>query len=228
MWAAPPLRTQFPAMCRFPSGVPTPSTTTTNPAAIRLPITFPVPFTAKKPAAIRLSTGVSRKFQLYMHLDLVKSQIKHRRGGGAREEQVVEKRGEYSNEQKCELYSQLTNLNLHTDSNTVTGDIVKSQRKNRQRAAGGEEQVVEKQENKLSGLDVLRALEKANAKKMKKKRMGKDRKVSGQGRKGTPGDEGLQDYGNKNMRALSIKEDWGNHLDELERRLEELVDKYVA
>ncbi|KAK4364187.1 hypothetical protein RND71_015545 [Anisodus tanguticus] len=170
MWAAPPLKQWSPC-------IPYTQFTTTNiPATMCLPISFPVPFTTTKRAADGLSTCVLRKFQ---------------------------------------LYSQLKNLNLDNNSTTNVGNLVaavksgsvmeqntkKTRGKHRQQ--GAKEEVVEEEKQgdskKLSGFDVLHALEKATAQKMKKKRNGRD--------------------SNKNVGALSIiKEDWGSRLDELEKK----------
>lgn len=90
------------------------------------------------------------------------------------------------------------------------------------------------QKLRCDGFDVLQALEKARARKMKKRRNGtssllNSRKVIGEGRKGTPEDSPLTDYGNnKIVRAFNIKEDWGTRLDELEKRLQQLVDTTPA
>ncbi|XP_055808092.1 uncharacterized protein LOC129876633 [Solanum dulcamara] len=122
---------------------------------------------------------------------------------------------------KFQLYSQLRNLDLGYTAEKKQQTRKKSQTKQR-----AEEQVEEKQGNskkKLSGIDVLQALEKARAQKMKKKRNGRDssllssRKVTEQRRNGTPEDEAVADY--KIVRPLGIKEDWGSRLDELEKRL---------
>lgn len=125
---------------------------------------------------------------------------------------------------KFQLYSQLRNLDLGYTAEKKQQIRKKSQTKQR-----AEEQVEEKQGNskeKLSGIDVLQALEKARAQKMKKKRNGRDssllssRKVTEQRRNGTPEDEAVADYGNnKIVRPLGIKEDWGSRLDELEKKL---------
>lgn len=155
-------------------------------AALSLPVAVPVPF----PAAIRLSTGVPRKLQ---------------------------------------LYSQLRNFDATEQKQQIRK---KSQTKHRHQSAEEEKQGDSKQ--KLTGFDVLQALEKARARKMKKRRNGtssllNSRKVIGEGRKGTPEDSPLTDYGNnKIVRAFNIKEDWGTRLDELEKRLQQLVDTTPA
>ncbi|XP_059301536.1 uncharacterized protein LOC132053492 isoform X2 [Lycium ferocissimum] len=135
---------------------------------------------------------------------------------------------------KFQLYSQLRNLDLGSVAEQKQQTTKKSQPKYRKQQ-GAKEEVEEKQEDskKLSGFDVLRALEKATAQKMKKKRNGKDssllsRKVNGKGRNGREEDEDLVNYGNKNVRPLSVKEDWGSRLDDLEKRLQELVDTTTA
>ncbi|XP_060203869.1 uncharacterized protein LOC132632074 isoform X2 [Lycium barbarum] len=139
---------------------------------------------------------------------------------------------------KFQLYSQLRNLDLVTavKSGSVAEQqtMKKSQPKYRKQQEAKEE-VEEKQEDskKLSGFDVLRALEKATAQKMKKKRNGREssllsRKVNGKGRNGREEDEYLENYGNKNVRPLSVKEDWGSRLDDLEKKLQELVDTTAA
>ncbi|MCE3051263.1 hypothetical protein HAX54_049280 [Datura stramonium] len=131
-----------------------------------------------------------------------------------------------------QLYSQLRKLDL---GSVAEQNSMKSQRKHRKQGAEEKEGDSKEEENKLSGFDVLRALEKAAAQKRKKKnRNGRDSslssgKVTGQGRKGTPKDEAaLADYGSKDVRSLSIKEDWGTRLDELETRLEELMETAAA
>ncbi|XP_060203877.1 uncharacterized protein LOC132632074 isoform X3 [Lycium barbarum] len=133
---------------------------------------------------------------------------------------------------KFQLYSQLRNLDLGSVAEQQT--MKKSQPKYRKQQEAKEE-VEEKQEDskKLSGFDVLRALEKATAQKMKKKRNGREssllsRKVNGKGRNGREEDEYLENYGNKNVRPLSVKEDWGSRLDDLEKKLQELVDTTAA
>ncbi|KAK4344985.1 hypothetical protein RND71_035161 [Anisodus tanguticus] len=176
-------------------------------------ISFPIPFATTKPVASCLSVGVPRKFQ---------------------------------------LYSQLRNLDLDNNSTTNTGNLGKAvvvaavksgsvaeqntkKLRAKYRQQGAKEVVEEEKQGKnLSGFDVLRALEKVSAQKMKKKKNGRDsnsllsRKLSGQGRNGRKEDEDLADYGNKIVRPLNIKEDWGTRLDQLETRLQELVDTTTA
>ncbi|XP_049345622.1 uncharacterized protein LOC125810144 [Solanum verrucosum] len=180
-------------------------------AAMSLSVAAPAPFATTKPAANRLSAGAPRKFQLYSqrrNLDLAYA---------AEQKQQIRKKSQtnhlgYRAEQKQKFWKKSQTTHIHQAE---------------------EEQVEEKQvdskdeEKKLTGFDVLQALEKATARKMKKKRNGRDgslltsRKVSEQT---AAEDEATADYGNKIVRALSIREDWGTRLDQLEKRLVQLVD----
>lgn len=78
--------------------------------------------------------------------------------------------------------------------------------------------------NQLSGLDVLRAMQRASA---EKNRAAIARSKNNQKRKeslsaGGQGDEYAVDY--SNVRPLNIKNEWGDKLDELEQRLKELSE----
>ncbi|KAL3325825.1 hypothetical protein AABB24_036847 [Solanum stoloniferum] len=174
-------------------------------AAMSLSVAVPVPFATTKTAANRLSAGAPRKFQLYSQLRNLDLRY------AAEQTQQIRKKSQtnhlgYTAEQKQKFWkkSQTTHIQQGEE----------------------EEEVEEKDEKKLTGFDVLQALEKATARKMKKKRNGRgsslltSRKVSEQ----TAEDEATADYGSKIVRPLNIREDWGTRLDELEKRLEQLVD----
>ncbi|TMW88277.1 hypothetical protein EJD97_018780 [Solanum chilense] len=168
-------------------------------ASMSLSLAAPAPFATTKPAANCLTAGAPRKFQLYSqlrNLDLAyKQQIRNK--------SQTNHLG-YTAEQKQRFWK-------------------KSQTTNIQQAEEEQVQVdLKDEEKKLTGFDVLQALEKATARKMKKKRNGRDssslsssRKVSEQ----TAEDEAMADYSSKIVRPLSIREDWGTRLDELEKRL---------
>lgn len=157
---------------------------------------------------------------------------------------------------KLRVNSQLRNLNFDYNSTTDIGNLGKTvavaavksgseaeqKQQNRKlsrakynRDEEENEGSSKEREKKLSGLDVLRALEKATAQKMKKKRKERDgsalssRKVIGRGRGERREDnEELVDYDKESVRPLSIKVDWGTRLDELEKRLQQLLDTTAA
>ncbi|XP_015055737.1 uncharacterized protein LOC107002293 [Solanum pennellii] len=176
-------------------------------ASMSLSLAAPAPFATTTPAANCLTAGAPRKFQLYSqlrNLDLAYT---------AEQKQQIQKKSQtnhlgYTAEQKQRFWK-------------------KSQTTNIQQAEEEQVQVdLKDEEKKLTGFDVLQALEKATARKMKKKRNGRDgsllsssRKVSEQ----TAEDEATADYGSKIVQPLSIREDWGTRLDELERRLEHTI-----
>nr|XP_033513165.1 uncharacterized protein LOC117277857 [Nicotiana tomentosiformis] len=146
---------------------------------------------------------------------------------------------------KLRVNSQLRNLNFDYNSTTDIGNLGKTvavaavksgseaeqKQQNRKlsrakynRDEEENEGSSKEREKKLSGFDVLRALEKATAQKMKKRRKERD------GRKGIgrEDNEELADYGKESVRPFSIKVDWGTRLDELEKRLQQLLDTTAA
>ncbi|KAK4723689.1 hypothetical protein R3W88_026468 [Solanum pinnatisectum] len=172
-------------------------------AAMSLSVAVPVPFATTKTAANPLSAGAPRKFQLYSQLRNLDLRY------AAEQTQQIRKKSQtnhlgYTAEQKQKFWKKSQTTHIQQ----------------------GEEVEEKDEEKKLTGFDVLQALEKSTARKMKKKRNGRDssllnsRKVSEQ----TAEDEATADYGSKIVRPLNIREDWGTRLDELEKRLEQLVD----
>ncbi|KAH7859727.1 hypothetical protein Vadar_004734 [Vaccinium darrowii] len=92
---------------------------------------------------------------------------------------------------------------------------------------------VEKEEKELSGSDVLLALQRASAQKIKTKKQRKDYYPSSSssttgtnsGRRGINrvGEEANVNYGD--VRPICVKNEWITRLDELEKRLQELMDE---
>ena len=206
MWATPTL------------GPWTPCFTATNPAVMCRPISFPISFTTTDPAASRCVPNKLRLYSQLRNLDLDNSSTTDISNLGKAVAVAAVKSGSEA-EQKQQ------NRKL-------------SRAKYNRRGANDEEEIEgssKEREKKLSGLDVLRALEKATAQKMKKKRKERDgsalssRKVIGRGRGERREDnEELVDYDKESVRPLSIKVDWGTRLDELEKRLQQLLDTTAA
>ncbi|OIS99412.1 PREDICTED: uncharacterized protein LOC109231809 [Nicotiana attenuata] len=207
MWAAPPL------------GPWTPCFTATNPAVMCRPISFPISVTTTNPAAARCVPNKLRLYSQLRNLDLDNSSTTDISNLGKAVAVAAVKSG--SEAEQKQQNRKLSRAKY-----------------NRQRGAKDEEEnegSSKERETKLSGFDVLRALEKATAQKMKKKRKERDgsalssRKGIGRGRGERREDnEELVDYDKESVRPLSIKVDWGTRLDELEKRLQQLLDTTAA
>jgi len=78
---------------------------------------------------------------------------------------------------------------------------------------------VEKEEKELSASDVLLALQRASAQKIKTKKQRKDYPKS----VNRVGEEANVNYGD--VRPICVKSEWITRLDELEKRLQELMDE---
>ncbi|KAL7259180.1 hypothetical protein ACSBR1_005140 [Camellia fascicularis] len=92
----------------------------------------------------------------------------------------------------------------------------------------------EQEERELSGSDVLMALQRAAAQKIKKKRRrdySSSKLVKNRGPSGTVQKEGEEEetdtWDYSNARPICVKTDWTTRLDEFEKRLQEVVDTAI-
>lgn len=94
-----------------------------------------------------------------------------------------------------------------------------------QQQRGLAKQKPQEQEQQLSGVDVLRALQRASAQKIKKKHARGRERVAEKGSSGgeREGGGGGVAKGESSVRALCINGEWGARLDDLEKQLHELM-----
>lgn len=123
----------------------------------------------------------------------------------------------------------LTSLKSNPTAQSSAASIKTSNPKPKQQQQG---KSVEKDEKELSGSDVLLALQRASAQKIKTKKQRKDYPSSSSSTTGTNsgrrginrvGEEANVNYGD--VRPICVKSEWITRLDELEKRLQVLMDE---